>query len=238
MIRSLGNRLSQICGWVLLFISCICSAPITSPNNSSSFNTTAQTTTAFVKEPSGRGTIGLLNSCISTLILCVWTAIHMNIPPPGLGRRRQIWFRVWWALVAIFAPKVVLLRALFQWHTARNLRDMRNEILDQQQANSPQENMATGGHWHEKNKREYWTLEHGFFAVMGGFEVTVREGDQWILDDGRTVAPRGILELARLNKLPIVDRDIISGRGKADLLTKVLVVSQVTWMLVQAIGRK
>lgn len=160
----------------------------------------------------------------------------MNIPPPGFSHTRQIWFRVWWALVAVFAPEVVLLRALFQWHTARNLRDRRNEILDQQQAIGRQGNMATTDHG--KNEREYWTFEHGFFAVMGGFEVTVREVDQWILDDGRTVAPRGILELARLNKLPTVDRDIISGRGKADLLTKVLVVSQATWMLVQAIGRK
>lgn len=191
---------------------------------------------AFVKEPSGRGTVGLLTSCISTLILCVWTAIHMNIAPPGQGRKSHTGARIWWALIALFAPEVVLVRALFQWHTACNLRDMRNSILDQQRNVTRNRNIAPSDQ--EQNHKDYWTLEHGFFAGMGGFVVSGKQEDDWILDDGATVAPRGVLELARLGVLPNVDKETITGRSKADLLAKFVVVSQALWMVIQMVGRK
>jgi uncharacterized membrane protein YsdA (DUF1294 family) len=113
---------------------------------------------------------------------------------------------------------------------------MRNSILDQQRNIIRYPNTAEGDL--EKDQRDYWTLEHGFFAVMGGFVVTVKAEDEWILDDGSTIAPRGVLELARLDKIPNVDKETIVGRSKADLLTKFVVVSQALWMLVQTVGRK
>ena len=58
------------------------------------------------------------------------------------------------------------------------------------------------------------------------------------MDDGSTVAPRGVLELAKLDKLPNIEKETITGRSKADLLTKFLVVSQILWMLLQTIARK
>jgi hypothetical protein len=33
-------------------------------------------------EPRGRGTLSVLWSCILTMTLCVWTALHLNVPPP------------------------------------------------------------------------------------------------------------------------------------------------------------
>src|SRR5438552_12080960 len=36
---------------------------------------------AYVPNPTGRGTVGLLTSCALTLFLCVWTAIHINVFP-------------------------------------------------------------------------------------------------------------------------------------------------------------
>ena len=57
------------------------------------------------------------------------------------------------------------------------------------------------------------------------------------MDDGSTVAPRGVLELAKLDKLPNIEKKTITGRSKADLLTKFLVVSQILWMLLQTSGK-
>ena len=34
----------------------------------------------WVPDPDNRGTWSLLYSCVFTLVLCVWTAIHLNIP--------------------------------------------------------------------------------------------------------------------------------------------------------------
>jgi hypothetical protein len=90
----------------------------------------------------------------------------------------------------------------------------------------------------KETKRRRWDLEHGFFAVMRGFRVSVKNDDKWILDDGSTVTPRGILELAKMDMLPDVDKETIGGRSKADGLAKTVVVVQAMWMLLQTVGRK
>ena len=46
-------------------------------NYTSSSNATAPT---WVSAPSGRGTWGILGSCLSTLGLCVWKSLHLNVP--------------------------------------------------------------------------------------------------------------------------------------------------------------
>lgn len=35
-----------------------------------------------------RGTFGLLSSCLITTGLCVWTAVHLNIPEYGKVKRQ------------------------------------------------------------------------------------------------------------------------------------------------------
>lgn len=37
---------------------------------------------AWQPAPQGRGTLSILWTCILTMILCVWTALHLNVPPP------------------------------------------------------------------------------------------------------------------------------------------------------------
>jgi hypothetical protein len=73
----------------------------------------------WVDDPSGRGTWNLLYSCGFTLVLCVWTSIHLNVPPPResawLGWRRKLK----WVVIALFAPEIVVFTAFQQWLTAR-----------------------------------------------------------------------------------------------------------------------
>jgi hypothetical protein len=74
---------------------------------------------SWVADPSGRGTWSLLYSCGFTLVLCVWTSIHLNVPPPAesawLGYRRKLK----WVLVALLAPEAVVFTAFHQWLTAK-----------------------------------------------------------------------------------------------------------------------
>jgi hypothetical protein len=55
-----------------------------------------------------RGTIDLLWTCIVTLFLCVWSALHLNIPTEkswkARARRRMLWL-----LFALLAPELVRL---------------------------------------------------------------------------------------------------------------------------------
>lgn len=77
-------------------------------------------TSSWVPEPQGRGTLSILYTCTFTLVLCVYTAVHLNIPPAGEPRRLQVLRKIKWMFIAIFAPEVVLYTAWSQFCTAKN----------------------------------------------------------------------------------------------------------------------
>jgi hypothetical protein len=74
----------------------------------------------WVSEPLMRGTWRILYSCLFTLTLCVYTAIHLNIPKPRETVLEMIWRKTKWVLTAIFAPEAVLYAAYAQWYVAKN----------------------------------------------------------------------------------------------------------------------
>jgi len=70
---------------------------------------------SWVSGPSGRGTWSLLYSCLFTLLLCVYTAIHLNIPLPD-----ESIFKFWlrktkWVAIAILAPEIIVYISIEQW---------------------------------------------------------------------------------------------------------------------------
>jgi hypothetical protein len=72
-------------------------------------------------EPKGRGTMGILVPCLTTLSLCVWTAIHLNVNPQQT-RLRGLAFKLLWLFLGIFAPEYVLYCAFIQFMEARAVR--------------------------------------------------------------------------------------------------------------------
>ena len=81
----------SVTSFTLLFQSCF-SAPTSTassmllPSQPTGLADAAHNNSAlyvgYVSGPSGRGTLSLVVSCLSTLIICVWTALHLNVPPP------------------------------------------------------------------------------------------------------------------------------------------------------------
>lgn len=89
---------------------------------------TARNQTVWQPEPLGRGTYGLLSSCLITMVLCVWTAVHLNIPEHHGHNYRylpsfQTGRKLWWLLVGLFAPEVVSWTAFEQRREAKALYD-------------------------------------------------------------------------------------------------------------------
>ena len=82
----------------------------------------------YVPDPSGRGTVGLILSCVVTLSLCVWTAIHMNVDP-SRNKWRRFLNKLVWVLLGILAPEFVLWRACSQWLSARELCKQRKFLV-------------------------------------------------------------------------------------------------------------
>lgn len=58
-----------------------------------------------------RGTWAIYQTCIVTIILCVWTTIHLNVPKPGERPSKQLWRRIRWSLLTVIAPELVALNA-------------------------------------------------------------------------------------------------------------------------------
>lgn len=91
---------------------------------------------SWVPGPKIRGTWSILYSCLFTLLLCVYTAIHLNVPAKE-DSKPTYWLR-WtkWILIAIFAPEIIVYTAIEQWVSGssflkklRKLADV-NEDLD------------------------------------------------------------------------------------------------------------
>ena len=97
--------------------------------------------------------------------------------------------------------------------------------------------------YHEKYQMAPWTIVHGFYAGMGGIVFQLSATSRVQLPPSRyacrrvTLTPRGVVLLADCGLLPIVHREDIEDKSKADGLAKCLACIQAGWMAVQVIGR-
>lgn len=185
----------------------------------------------FVDDPAGRGTSGLILSCLLTLVLCVWSALHLNVPPPGRTRRQSFWTNVIWITAGIYAPEMVVFTAWRQWSSAKLLYKRVHQ-------HRPKSDVVA---------KHSWTMTHSFFACTGGFAL---DCTPYIAGPGNpeavlppdaphrlTITARGMAFLASCGHVPDVSREDILDKSKADTLAKTLVMIQASWMLLQVIAR-
>lgn len=72
---------------------------------------------SYVAEPKGRGTVRLFLSCVITLVICIWTAVHPNIiRNPTLTR--LLWNKAIYVILGLFSPELILALALQEWRDA------------------------------------------------------------------------------------------------------------------------
>ena len=78
-------------------------------------------TVGWQSDPNGRGTFTLASSCIFTLIICVYSAMHLNVPPRQESTV-QSWLRnIKWGLLGIFGPELVVFIAWKQYLSAKSI---------------------------------------------------------------------------------------------------------------------
>lgn len=80
-------------------------------------------------EPTFRGTFNILSTCIGTLTICVWSAVHINIPS---RRSPMLTFlkKLGWMVVGIVAPEALLYIAYREKSIARSILKYAHERLD------------------------------------------------------------------------------------------------------------
>lgn len=104
-------------------------------SNSSVVNSTAlqiEVAPGWVSGPNGRGTWSILYGCVCTLIACVYTAIHLNIPPDGESKFAGYIMKLKWILIALFAAEIVVYTAFEQYYLGDKF--LKN-LLSREQAN-------------------------------------------------------------------------------------------------------
>ncbi|KAF2150490.1 hypothetical protein K461DRAFT_287323 [Myriangium duriaei CBS 260.36] len=190
----------------------------------------------YVQEPSGRGTSSLVISCLVTLVLCVWSALHLNVPNAGRTASQTFLLNVRWIITGIYAPELVVFTAWRQWCSAKLLRDAASRSLSASLKTSC------------VDRDRQWTMVHSFFACTGGFAFEINSLSRLIRshqgseDDGRsqfrlTLTAKGVALLAECGHLPHVPEEEIRDKSKANDLAKATVILQASWMLLQVVGR-
>lgn len=78
-------------------------------------------TSGWVADPDGRGTFTILSSCVLTLSLCVYTAIHLNVRPSG-QTEVQAWIETTkWVVLGVLGPELLVFVAWRQYMSAMAL---------------------------------------------------------------------------------------------------------------------
>ncbi|KAL9586852.1 MAG: hypothetical protein Q9203_003718 [Teloschistes exilis] len=192
-------------------------------------NYTVNGTSSWVPEPNGRGTWSLLSICIITTSLCVWSAVHLNVPEHK-GQHPQYLRKLKWLVLGLFAPELVAYVAWQQRQEAAKLSVEIDKIYHSRQSDD------------QRRRHPRWGLVHGFFALMGGFCFDVTNAQNRFLPGDITRAsltPDGLRFLVQHepNRLPRVTIEEIKDKSKADGLKKTLVCAQSLWFCVQCIAR-
>lgn len=198
----------------------------------------------WVQDPNGRGTSSLILSCVLTLGMCVWSALHLNIPTKR-ETKTQYWLRTArWVALGIFVPELVVLAAWRQWTSARSLSSsIRGLVNDQENGENLSRKCSTASYAATSSKKGGWTSVHSHFAGMGGFAIEIDNTDAnpspYLPEDVSriTLTTHGVMLLARCGHLPYLDVADLDDKSKADGLAKAIVMLQASWMLAQTLGR-
>ncbi|KAG7006666.1 hypothetical protein G7Y79_00013g034380 [Physcia stellaris] len=190
---------------------------------------------SWVDDPNRRGTSGILSSCIITMVLCVWTALHLNLPHHSHAKqkwyaKRHSWRKFGWLVLTLLAPEFAVYTAWFQYREARKVKNLGISVRNEVSVYDP-------GAGPDKK----WSMVHAFYAVMGGFVIDVGDGASFLPGQRRrmTLTVNGIEFIARRypQLLPGVQEEDIEDRSKADALAKLVVCVQAAWFMTQCIGR-
>jgi hypothetical protein len=180
-------------GLTILVLTCISTA---APVDTSANYTKSHEFVGYVSEPNVRGTASLLLSCVLTLVLCVWSALHLNVPQYNASRIACLLCNVRWIITGVYAPELVVFTAWRQWASARLLGKLVIKLSEEPKKTKQSGPQKTPGVCAQKqptpgiiaqketttsltrsiynsskfaDRRHDWTKTHDFFASTGGF---------------------------------------------------------------------
>lgn len=164
----------------------------------------------WVSQPNYRGTLDIIWLCLSTTFIATYTVLCLNVPSRGEPWLQVQGRRILWMLVSIAGPEFTLTAAAGQWKTAKVSVDL----------------FSKAGY-------ESWTMRHGFFADMGGFELRSADFAPF------RITSRHLYYLVskRYIRYPEISLEDIRDKSKQDNIAKLIATLQVSYLILQCIGR-
>ncbi|KAF7551984.1 hypothetical protein G7Z17_g4608 [Cylindrodendrum hubeiense] len=202
----------------------------------------------FVGSPEIRGSTTILWSCIITLVACIYTALHLNVPA-NTQKMAMLGEKLKWVLIGLIAPEVVLYLASSQFLDARRLSKELTSLWQQKKHVDGVEMEVQGEDKFQEVEEEdpVFDIKYGFFVAMGGLEIPIKDIQHYTdrlatrgtLESGNLrLSVNGVLQLARLGHFLTIPSSGIDDKSKADTFEKFLIMTQVIWMATQCTVRK
>ncbi|KAH9214331.1 hypothetical protein DL95DRAFT_281021, partial [Leptodontidium sp. 2 PMI_412] len=177
-------------------------------------------------EPALRGTFTIITTCAITLLLCVYSSVHLNLPAIN-QRRTLVWLRrTAWILGAPLAPEYIIFTDEVMHRFAITFSKTEIKYL------------AYTGRCREW--RNPWTLNHSFWALKGGIAIKPSSRNPFIPNSVySTLTANGVSLLLKVSPhlLPDISVDEVKDRSKASSLTKLLACVQASWFCLSTITR-
>ena len=183
----------------------------------------------WTAEPNcGRGTASIIWQCVTTLVLCTYIAMHLDIPPVPLSATAAMLRKLSWAALFLVAPELMALAGYKNFQNAR--------LLIKRSTNAG----------HNISMSQAFCILSGGLAILNLHKLSIdghyRELDidskddvLWCLltDMGRVYDSDSIVICAQ----HVPSTSLLQDTSKADILAKLFTSIQVIWTLVQVIAR-
>lgn len=174
------------------------------------------TSTGFQPEPSGRGTIGIIWTCLSTILLSSWSSFHCTAYDPNNSFNKEaIKTYCFKFAVAFLFPEAAAVESIDNLCDALRLRKKIRQVGGPQFAD--------------------FSLSQAFLCAMEGVWLKKAGSEGMQLLDHST-----FLELVRSGSLSFSDLptdDEIADKSKRDWTLKLVSIIQTVWFIVSVIAR-
>jgi hypothetical protein len=163
-------------------------------------------------QPDGRGTLDIICSCCTTIFLCCWTALCLNVPVSTWSRWRRVLQKTLMACMGCVGSEFIFQLALGQWISARR------SVHDFKRSGYPN-----------------WSMRHAFLADMGGFVLRPPDWVEFPLTAKQVhfLVTEGYIPYSAVG----LEQSVIEDKNKGDGVVRFITVCQMLWFSVNCLGR-
>lgn len=206
--------------------------------------------------PNLRGTLDIVWGCAITVFICTWTANHVNVPPHGSKSGWRFLYKLKITMFSLLTPEYAAAVAAVDLRTAVILTHRMRKLGLKKWTLKHSFFVGMGGYmigcgnvWKALDVDTFVECyESGHIQIDGSNtadkatahgspKVMVERRDTWPLERKASITQTSTTSTNDMIILPSISEMEIDDRAKADWLLKLIACGQLTWLIIQLIGR-